>query len=248
MRLRLLGISLALVLGSLSAGGASAAVSLSALYQAVPPPPADVATAAGWVREGAVAEPQLLNLEAQLKAERASLALASGASAKLTGTPPEAGALAAAINGYKAYVKAHGGAQSPATLLGSRAKWLAGRFSGLRKRVSNPEDLNEIRTQELAAYCALFSDWQTSRRSVVARAESDLAPIPDPSAIAAPEQRAAVAQYRAAALGEIEVLLGLTRLAVEHAAGLKAAEPSTVPAGANTLWDLMSDPRKRPGP
>ncbi len=248
MRLRLFRISLGIALGMLLSGNAAAATSLSAMFQAVPPPPVDVTTAAGWVRDGVMAERQFKNLEAQIRAERASLALASGANVKLSGPVPEAGALATAVNGYKAYVEAHGGSKAPATLLGSRAKWLAGRFGGLRKRVSDPEDLNEIREQELAAYRALFADWLNSRRGVVARAESDLAPIPDPSTIAAPEQRAAVAQYRAAALGEIEALLGLTQLAVEHAAGLKAADPSTVPAGANTLWDLMSDPRKSPAP
>lgn len=248
MRSRLL--MFVLVLACSPTSQAHGAASLLALYQSVPAPPPDAATAARWVREGEVVDPQILTLEAQLKSERAALATeSSGAALPSNVAAADGSAVSAAVNGYKAYLAANSDTRAPALLLGGRAKWLAGRFSGLRKRVSDPEDLAEIREQELAAYRALFTDWQNSRRSLVARAESELAAAGAPAAVASsPEQRTALARYRAAALGEVEILLGLTRLAVEHAAGLKAADPATIPASANTLWDLMSDPRQRPAP
>ena len=228
--------------------GVAAAPPIGDGFASVPAPPADAATAQSWVQNGAVAAPQIVNLEASLQAAHAS-ALADAAAATRASSPAAAAdnaAVAAAVEGYRAYAAANSDANSPAAMLGGRVKWLAGRFTGLKKRVAGTDRAAEVRDQELAAYRALFSDWQAQRTSIVIRAQGELAAAGDPAAIASPASRAAVQRYRAAMVNEAEVLLGLTRFAVERAAGLATAEPASVEPSANTLWDLMSDPRKRP--
>lgn len=224
------------------------ATSAGDAFGSVPPPPADAATAQSWVQNGAVAAPQVVTLEASLRASHASALsqAATAAAASAASAAADSAAVAAAVDGYRAYSAANEGANSPAATLGSRVKWLAGRFASLKKRVAGTDRVAEVREQELAAYRALFSDWQAQRSPIVIRAQGELAAAGDASVIASPTSRAAVLRYRAAMINEAEVLLGLTRFAVERAAGLGAAEPAAVEPNANTLWDLMSDPRKRP--
>lgn len=227
---------------------ASAATSITALFNAIPPPPADVAAATAWVRDGRVAAPEIVTLEANLQAAHASsLDAAKNAAASTAGSEADPTAIAGAVSGYQTYIAANSGPNTPAAALGGRVQWLAKRFSGLRKRVQeNPERIAEIREQELAAYRALFRDWQSQRIGLLTKAQAELAAAGDPAAIRSAEQRAAVERYRGAMLNEVEVLLGLTRFSVERAAGLPGAEPATVVPSGDTLWDLMSDPRKRP--
>ena len=118
--------------------------------------------------------------------------------------------------------------------------------SFVRKRHSGVTSSAEPSDQELAAYRALFSDWQTQRAPIVAKAQVELAAAGDPAAIGSGANRAAVLRYRAAMIEESQVLLGLTRYAVERAADVPTAEPSSVTPSARTLWDLMSDARKTP--
>ena len=80
----------------------------------------------------------------------------------------------------------------------------------------------------------------------MAKAQVELAAAGDPAAIGSGANRAAVLRYRAAMIEESQVLLGLTRYAVERAADVPTAEPSSVTPSARTLWDLMSDARKTP--
>lgn len=226
---------------------AGAATSLTELYQSVPPPPADVGSALAWVQGGKVAAPEIVALETHLRAAHATSLAASAQAA----TPADTGAsastaIAAAVAGYRGYASTHQGAQSPAAALGKRVQWLAKRFSGLHRRVAGTDRAAEVRTQELAAYRALFGDWQAQRLPLLSQAQRELGAAGDPAAMTSAEDRAAIQRYRAAMLNEVEVLLGLTRYAVERAAGLPAAEPERIEPSGNTLWDLMSDPRQRP--
>ncbi|MGH8517571.1 MAG: hypothetical protein ACREUE_08930 [Panacagrimonas sp.] len=221
---------------------------ISELFRTTPPPPASTAMAGLWVQDGRVSAAEVVQLEATLKDAR-SRALADAATApdaKGTGAPGEMPAVKLAVDGYQAYRAANEGATSPAAVLGSRVQWLAKRFSGVRKRVEGTDRAPEVREQELAAYRALFTDWQSQRAPIVAKAQAELAAVGDPALIRSPADRTAVERYRIAMIDEVEVLLGLTRYAVERVTGLPTAEPASVTPSANTLWDLMSDRREKP--
>lgn len=224
-----------------------AATPLTELFKNIPAPPQDAATALAWVKDGKVAAPEIVTLESNLQAAHATaLAEAAKSGPAPAVTASDTAAVGSAADGYRAYAAANAGANSPAALLGGRVKWLASRFSGLKERVAGTDRAGEVREQELAAYRSLFADWQAQRAPIIGRAQAELAAAGEPTAIASPENRAAVQRYRAAMINEIEVLLGLTRFSVERAAGLSSAEPSSVEPSGNTLWDLMSDTRKRP--
>ncbi|MGQ0529201.1 MAG: hypothetical protein ACT4PG_05140 [Panacagrimonas sp.] len=228
----------AVALSSLLLAAPASADSLLDLFDAAPAPPTNAASAQAWVREGRVVTPQLAALDARLKAATTQ---------SLANVPaPDAAAVQIAVDLYQAYVAANSGDQAPAAALGSRANWLSGRYAGLRKRTSDADlaRIQEIKEQELASFRALFTDWKTQRRGLVAEAQAALSGVGDSSQIASAPQRAAVEQYRAAMLQEIQVLMNLTRLSAERAAGLPSAEPSTVQPGANTLWDLMRNPQR----
>lgn len=245
MRSRFSSLVALRLIGALCSTSASAALSLTDLYQAVPAPPKDVPTATAWIRDGKVVAPEIVSLEAHLKTEEE--AVAATASKAATAAPgQDSPAVLEAVAAYQGYAATNSQDQSPAAVQGGRAKWLAGRFAGLRKRIKDPAGLIEVRDQELAAYRALSADWQPKRSVIVAQANKQLMATGDPTAVKTPQNRAALEKYRLAMLEEVEVLLGLTRLSVERAGGLPSAEPSTVEPSANTLWDLMSDPRKKP--
>ncbi|TDU26660.1 hypothetical protein DFR24_3689 [Panacagrimonas perspica] len=235
-----------MLLAGLVSGPCAAATPLTELYKSTPAPPKDPATALAWVKDGKVVAPEIVTLESNLQAAQATaLAEATKAAAGAPAATPDTAAVSTAAAGYRAYVAANEGANAPEAVLGGRVKWLASRFSGLKKRVAGTDRATEVREQELAAYRSLFADWQTQRTPIVSKAQAELAAAGEPTAIASPESRAAVQRYRAAMINEVEVLLGLTRFSVERAAGLESADASTVESG-NTLWDLMTDTRKRP--
>ena len=224
------------LLSSLFFAAPASADSLLDVFDAVPAPPADVASAQTWVSADKVTAPRLLALEARVKA--------GPVAATSTDAAPDAAAVQLAVGVYKAYASANSDANAPAAVLGSRANWLSGRYAGLRKRTPEADTarMAELKEQELASFRALFADWKMQRRGLVAEAQAALASAGDPSLISAPDQREAIQQYRAAMQQEIELLIGLTRHAVARAAGLSSAEPVAVQPGANTLWDLMRNP------
>lgn len=237
--------ALCLVLGLAPVAHAAQPPVLTEWFRTVPPPPASAAVAALWVQGGRVAAPEVVQLESTLVSARtASLAEASGATD--AARDERNAAVQLAVDGYQSYRAASAGSNAPAAVLGGRVQWLAKRFSGLHRRVAGTDRVQEVREQELAAYRALFTDWQGQRAPIVAKAQAELAAAGDPAAIASGADRASVLRYRAAMIEEVEVLLGLTRYAVERAAGLPTAEPSTVTPSATTLWDLMSDDRAAP--
>ncbi len=228
-------------------GHAAITAPLNELYRTTPAPPKDPDSANAWVKDGKVVAPEILTLESDLQAAAAAaLADAAHATAAKTSGGQDSAAVMAAANGYRAYVAANEGPNSPASVLGGRVKWLAGRFNGLKKRVAGTERETEVREQELASYRTLFADWQAQRGPILNKAQAELSAAGDPTAIASGEARASVQRYRAAMLDEIEVLLGLTRFSVERATGLATAETAPTLPNANTLWDLMVDPRKKP--
>lgn len=219
---------------------ARAAESLSDLLAAVPAPPADLATALGWIREDRLVAPEALAFEARL----AGFAKTQPLPAVTTATTTDAAAVAIAVAAYQSYLSANPRGKAPAQVLGERLSSLAQAYTGLKRRTSNPELVQDIREQELAAYRALFEDWKARRAPIVARAELDMQRAGAAEAIQDPAQRTAIAQYRQAMLGEVEALFGVTQQAIEAAAGRLQPSDAAVPRpGPSTLWDLMSNPR-----
>lgn len=246
MRVRLLW--LAFCLGISLAMPSRAVTPLAELLASVPAPPGDVDVAAGWVRDGKLAAPEVLDFESRLNAQKLALA-PSGASASVqTGAAasPDSAAVAAALAGYKAYFASNSAANDPAKALSGRMNWLAQRFGTLKQGISDVERVADLRKQELAAYGALFADWKSKRAPLIQKAHRELAAAGELAVIQSAENRTALQQYGLAMISELETLFGLTRHAVETAAGIAApvvpAKPGRPPS---TLWDLMANPPKK---
>ncbi|MGQ0697419.1 MAG: hypothetical protein ACT4PZ_04170 [Panacagrimonas sp.] len=226
----------------------SAVPPLAELLASVPAPPGDVDTATGWVRDRTIAAPAMLDFEARLKAQKVALALPAAAAVQTgAATPQDSAAVLAAVEGYKAYFAANSAANNPAQVLGKRMFWLAGRFGTLKRGITDAYRVADLRKQELAAYGALFTDWQSKRAPVIQKAHRELAAAGDLAAVQSGENRAALQQYGLAMIGELETLYGLTRHSVETAAGIAAPPPAPATPGRapTTLWDLMSNPPKK---
>ncbi|MFP5305250.1 MAG: hypothetical protein ACLGI7_05415 [Gammaproteobacteria bacterium] len=250
--LRVVCVALAALLAVPAAAG-----SLVALFDAVPPPPLDAATAIGWVTAATISDPQLQAVRERLVAERAALAVLDvGAAAAADSSPPPAGvapALQRIIDGYDGYRAAHAGDQAAAVVVGKRKRWVQkakGRQQLEISRALQPcadpcTDAgivahNRMQLQrraqtlatELKMWNAMFVDWRTKRRSLIVDAEQRLAAAADADLRASADARAAAARYRGAMLDEIELLLSITELAVIRAAaierGLDGSEPDSI--------------------
>lgn len=236
----LLGLSLSLP--------APAAESLTALYAAVPAPPADLTAALGWVRDGRIAATEVQSLETRLANQKSAFAGAAAGTAVHTSaeSQPDSPAVMACVAAYQAYLAANPAGNEAAQVLGRRLSSLAQGYAGLKlKASSSPQLMRDIQQRELSSYAALFADWKAKRNSVVEKAQRELQAAGEPAAIKNADNRAAVQQYQGAMITEIEALFGMTRQAVETAAGLAAAAPAPGRA-PSTLWDLMSNPKKKP--
>ncbi|MGQ0621575.1 MAG: hypothetical protein ACT4QA_16935 [Panacagrimonas sp.] len=227
---------------------AHAAESLTALYAAVPAPPGDLATASSWVRDGRIAAAEMLSIEARLLNQKSASGGTSTATAVHTRAeaPQDSPEVLACVAAYKTYLAANLGTNEPAQVLGRRLSSLVQGFARLKLRTSKPDLLQDIRKQELASYGALFADWKVRREPVIDRAQREISAAGEAGSIGNAENRMAVQQYRRAMIIEIEALLGVTRQAVESAAGISAAPAPTPGRGPSTLWDMMSGPTKNP--
>jgi hypothetical protein len=210
------------------------AASLVDLFGSVPPPPTDVATALSWVKDGQVIAPDVLRLQQMIKAERATMA-SSGSAPAIAGPlnpdiadAPEVKLL---IRGYNVYLAANLGDSDPAIALTKRSRWIqrakGGQQANLLTRMApcpepcqKPEYLEQRRRlvqQELILWETLFKDWRDGRAKFISKAQNDIAATGEGAKALTAECKAAVAQYRAAMLDEIERELGLTELSVKRA-------------------------------
>ena len=231
------------------------AASLVELFDQVPAPPADVATALGWLRDGQIVAPQYTQLKQALATERADIATLNGGSfpestgpapTSPAGEPPE---VQGALRAYADYLAANSGKQAPAPVLGKRARWLHAAMSGrlgavlgAMKPCSSPctdaailatnEPMLPARQalaeQDLEQWNSLFADWHSKRRAIVASAQAFLAATGEGNHATSAEGRAGVAAYRAAMLREIEVALSVTELALKRANAIEAADVDAV--------------------
>lgn len=231
------------------------AASLVDLFDQVPAPPADVATALDWLRDGQIVAPQYTQLKQAIEAERAAIATLNGgrfpeaadtAPAAPAGEPPE---VQGALRAYADYVASNSGKQAPAPVLGKRARWLHAAMSGrlgavlgAMKPCPSPctdaaiVAANEpmlparqaLAEQDLKQWNSLFTDWHSKRRAVVSTAQTFVAATGEGSHATSAEGRAGVAAYRAAMLREIEVALSVTELALRRANAIETADVDAV--------------------
>lgn len=217
---------------------AATAENLSGLYAAVPAPPAELDVALGWVENGRIVASELVSIEARVSAQLSKSSLAPATTA---GDPaaPDSAAILACVTSYRAYLAANTPVAGPLQALQGRLVSLGQGYAGLKQRTQIPELLLDIRQRELASHAALFADWKSKRQMIVEKAQREIAAAGDPAMIQSPEHRSAVQAYRAAMLLEVRALAGVTRQAVEAAAGIGSTAVSSG-AGPSTLWDLMS--------
>lgn len=232
-------VSGAAVLFGLAATEAHAASAVD-LLKAVPPPPADPATALGWVREGKVVAPPVVALKAAIDAERAAIAVLAGGNAPAPGTaPPAVSADAPSVQGavvaYARYLDDNSGKQEPAAALAKRTRWIQAAMGTQLKTLLDalkpcPEPCQDpalaaanlpilqkkqaLAEQELKLWNSLFADWVQSRRGMLERNQAMVAATADGAAATTPAGRLAIADYRASLLYEVEVALSLTELSV----------------------------------
>src|SRR5438128_712687 len=107
------------------------AASLTDLLAEIPPPPADVAAAVGWIRDGQIVDPAYVRFKQALEAEHAAiLTLNGGVEPVLEGAPPvpagDAPEVEVAAREYQDYVATHSGQDDPTNAMKKRTRWLQG--------------------------------------------------------------------------------------------------------------------------
>lgn len=234
-----------------SAHGAS----LTALFDQVPAPPADVGTALGWLRNGQIVHPDYAQLKQAIEAERTAIATLNGGSLpapaddapKLPST--ETPEVQGAVRAYTEYLASNSGKQAPAPVLGKRARWLHAAMSGRLGAVLGAmkpcplpcTDANalaanqpllpareELAEQDLRQWNTLFLDWRAKRRGVVASAQAFITAAGEGARATSAEGRAGLAAYRAAMLREVEVALSVTELALRRANAIETVDVDAV--------------------
>lgn len=231
----------AAALGLASATGAQA-TALGELIASVPAPPKDMATAVSWVQNGQIVEPDYLRFKQALDAERAAITALNGGTPPLMGPPPspnipEAAEIQAAIRGYDQYLDENAGAKEPKAALAKRTRWLQAAMGEPMVKLfekwkpcpypcqdpalvaanapfeAQKQDMVE---HDLRTWTSLFQDWKKTRTPIVGKAAAQITAAGDGARAATPDGRAAMAQYRAAILKEVELTLSITELAVRR--------------------------------
>lgn len=235
------------------------AASLSDLHARVPRPPADVATALGWIDKGEIVAPEYTRFKLALEAERTAITALNG------GTPPqlvtgssvdaaESPEVQGAANAYDTYLASHVGDQEPAKVLGKRTRWLQAAMGGrlgavLPKLAPCPAPCKDaaiiaqnrpvlaekqrLAQQDMKQWTTLFADWHSKRTAIVDKAQALIAATGEGTKASSAAGRSAIARYRAAMLKEIEVSLSVTELAVNRAYAIETGE-----------YDALSSPTR----
>ncbi|MGQ0529281.1 MAG: hypothetical protein ACT4PG_05550 [Panacagrimonas sp.] len=218
----------------------SHAASLSALYSRVPAPPADVATALRWWRDGQIVAPEYQSFVRELEAERAATAALAGGdlppitiAANLDNT--ETAEVRQAASAYNAYLTEFADKKEPSAALAKRTRWLQAAMGGnLQKVMAQGSDADaaakkaRLAQQDISQWNTLFADWTRGRAAIVNKAETQIAATRDGAVAVSPAGRVAIAKFRAAMLKEIEVALSVTELAVKRAWAIESGQPDAV--------------------
>lgn len=232
----------------------SQAASLSQLMASVPLPPTDVSTALTWVKDGEIVAPQYLQFKQSLEAERAATLALAGGSLPAAPTPlsadiPDAPEVQTAIRAYDSYLQTNSGAQDPKTALNKRTRWLQAAMGGqlqdlMGKMKSCPEPCADpaaikqnqplmfkkqmLAESDLKQWGMLFQDWRRTRSSYVSTGDASIAAVGGGAKATTPAGKSAVAQYKAAMLKEIDLLLSLTETAVRRAYVIESGKVDAV--------------------
>jgi hypothetical protein len=231
------------------------AASLTELFDQVPAPPADVAGALGWLRNGEIATPEYTHIKQAIEAERKAIATLNGGTLPApsetaptvpASEPPE---VRGATRAYAEYLASNSGKQAPASVLGKRARWLHSAMSGRLGAVlgamkpcaapctdadalaANQPMLparQELAEQDIRQWKTLFEDWRSKRRSVVASAQTLIAAAGEGAHATSADGRAVIAAYRAAMLREVETALAVTELALKRANAIETVDVDAV--------------------
>lgn len=221
---------------TLAAQGAFAAP-LTDLLAAVPPPPKDLATATTWIREGQIVAPEYLRFKESMVAERAAIGVVPAGAAAIEPDSSEPVEVQAAIRAYNAYLAANTGKDEAKAALSKRTRWVQMAMGGQLRRLNEKmapcatpctdtaalaqnqvllERRKKLEEEELKVWAALFPDWQRSRGSIVATAQTRIAATDDGARAVGATAKGAIARYRLAMLDEIDNLLSITELTVKR--------------------------------
>lgn len=246
-------LALALTFSALSAYSAT----LSDLYNSVPRPPSDAATALTWVQDGKIVQPDFVEIDTAIAALRAKIAELNGGE-----TPPariavpaslaDSAVVQAAAASYSDYLAMNEDDKAPQAVLGKRKRWIQAAFGRTQMSISEKmttcatpctdeailaanEPLTRARDQELKTeirgWNAMFDDWKKKRFGVVMTADSRVAATAEGGAATTAQGRSIMASYQAAILDEVELLLSISKLAVLRADAIMAGLDGTEPDG-----------------
>ena len=214
------------------------AASLAQLYDRVPAPPADVATALSWWQDGKIVAPEYQSFMQALEAERAATAaLAGGTLPPITAAPTldntETVEVRQAATAFNAYLIEFSDKKEPSAALAKRTRWLQAAMGGnLQKVLAQGADADakkaRLAQQDISQWNTLFADWTRSRSVIVDKAEVQIAATGEGAKATSPAGRMAIAKFRAAMLKEIEVALSVTELAVKRAWAIESGQPDAV--------------------
>ena len=210
------------------------AASLTDLLAGVPPPPADVRAAAGWVRDGQIVDPAYLHFKEALAAEHAAIATLNGGvePALDQDVPPlpagEVPDVQVAAREYQAYVDVHSGKDEPQNAMKKRTRWLQGAMGKRIAAAPEGPQRDALAREDLKYWTVLSGAWAGERRPLVENAQARIAATGEGSKATTPEGRSVIARYRAAMLREIEVALSVTELAVRRAWAIQTGQVDAI--------------------
>ncbi|HEY1077367.1 MAG TPA: hypothetical protein VGE51_11815 [Fontimonas sp.] len=210
------------------AAAAAQASSYVELYQQVPVPPTDLASARSDAQDGKITAPELIGFRQTLEREKAAIAALNGGvypeySDEVPAMPSaDAPEVLSAARAYASYLNFNSGDKAPAKAMAKRTRWVmrakGQQHSALAKAGAQGTDYESRRDrlidEELVLWDALYKDWKSTRSPLIGTAQPLLAATDFGAKAQSAEGRTLIARYRAAMLQEVELLFSLTELAV----------------------------------
>ncbi len=245
---------LALSLSAVSAHSGT----LSDLYDSVPRPPADAATALTWVKGGKIVQSDFVAINKALAAARTNITALNGgkmpeARVAVPASIADSVEVQAAAASYADYLAMNKGDKAPQAVLGKRKRWVQAAFGRTQMNISQkmtPCELpcldesivianqplilardQELKT-EIRGWNAMYDDWKKKRFGAVMTADTRVAAAAEGAAATTVQGRSLMASYQAAILDEIELLLSISELSVLRTEaimqGLDGSEPDGI--------------------
>jgi hypothetical protein len=209
------------------------AASLTDLLAGMPPPPADVSAAVGWIRDGQIVDPAYVRFKQSLEAEHAAIvALNGGIEPVLQGTPSipagDAPEVQVAAREYEDYVATHSGNDDPTNAMNKRTRWLQGAMGKRLAASTAGPQRDALAREDLKYWIALSGAWASERKPMLERAQATIAATGEGSKATTAEGRSVIARFRAAMLREIEVALSVTELAVRRSWAIETGQVDAI--------------------